>query len=91
MSIEKEKKQAFIAEAISITGYLIYLSTISLPFEKHSTGNHSTPLIREHHDYYLYYSQYGTCEANFAEVPFNVKFNPANNINTGSFSQTIKA
>ena len=64
-------------------------STKSLPFEKHCINIYSVPLIRVHHDSYFYFIRYITCESSFADVPFNVGFNPVKNINTGFFPEKI--
>ena len=65
--------------------------TKSLPFEKHCIDNYLIPLIREHHDSYLYYINYKTCGSSFVDVPFTVVFNPAKNVNTRIFSKSINS
>ena len=47
------------------------------------------PLIREQHDFYLYYLHHKTCESSFADIPFTVVFNPVNNIDTGIVPKII--
>ena len=54
LSLKKKQKRAFITEFISFTETIINISTNSLPFEKHCYDVFSIPLIREHHDSYLY-------------------------------------
>ena len=86
--ITERQKRAIITDAISFTEGTIYNSTNFSPFEKHQNDSYATPLIREHHDFCLYCTQYKTFESSSADVPFTVLFSPAKNVNTGIFSKT---
>ena len=74
--ITGRQKRAFNTDAISFTENLRYISLYSLPFEKHCSDTYSISLIREHHDSYLYYIFYHTCESSFSDVHLTVVFNP---------------
>ena len=87
----KNIKTSLLADAISFSENLKWNSTNSLPFENHCNDVYSIPLISEHHDSYLYYIHYKTCESSYADVPFSVVFlHPIKNINTGFFWKAIK-
>ena len=68
---------------------LIYNSTNSLPFETKLNNIYSIPLIREHHDAYLYFISSKICEANYSDTSFNINFVPVPNVNSKTFSKTI--
>ena len=53
---------------------LIYNSTTPLSFETYPEDFYTTPLIREHHDSYLYYIDTHFLVANFEEPPFSIPF-----------------
>ena len=53
---------------------LIYNSTTPLSFETYSEDNYTTPLIRDHHDSYLYYIDTHSLVLNSEEPPFSIPF-----------------
>ena len=53
---------------------LIYNSTTPLPFETYPEDIYTTPLIREHHDSYLYYIETHSLVPNSEEPPFSIPF-----------------
>ena len=85
----QRQQRALIVDAIRFTENLIYNSTNSLPFETKLNSIYSIPLIREHHDAYLYFINSKTCEASYSDNSFNINFNPVPNVNTKTFSKTI--
>ena len=70
---------------------LIYNSTKPLPFENHPIDIYSFPLIREHHDSYLYYiySKQTTHETD--DPTIKITFPPLSNFNTDTFTKLIHA
>ena len=85
----QRQQRALIVDAIRFTENLIYNSTNSLPFETKLNNIYSIPLIREHHDAYLYFINSKTCEASYSDTSFNINFTPVPNVNTKTFSKTI--
>ena len=85
----QRQQRALIVDAIRFTENLVYNSTNSLPFETEVNSIYSIPLIREHHDAYLFFINSKTCEANYSDNSFNVNFPPVPNVNTKTFSKTI--
>ena len=85
----QRQQRALIVDAIRFTENLVYNSTNSLPFENELNSIYSIPLIREHHDAYLFFINSKTCEANYSDNSFNVNFPPVPNVNTKTFSKTI--
>ena len=61
---------------------------MSLSFETSCSDFYSIPLIREHHESYLFYEHYKIFEKNFADVVFTVVSHPVKNMNSGIFSLT---
>ena len=57
-----------------ILNNLIYNSTTPLPFETYPEDIYTTPLIREHHDSYLYYIETHSLVLNSEEPPFSIPF-----------------
>ena len=53
---------------------LIYNSTTPLSFETYPEDIYTTPLIREHHDSYLYYIETHSLVLNSEEPPFSNPF-----------------
>ena len=53
---------------------LIYNSTTPLSFETYPEDIYTTPLIREHHDSYLYYIETHSLVLNSEEPPFSIPF-----------------
>ena len=53
---------------------LIYNSTTALSFETYPEDIYTTPLIREHHDSYLYYNDTHSLIPNSDEPPFSIPF-----------------
>ena len=53
---------------------LIYNSTTPLSFETYPEDIYTTPLIREHHDSYLYYIDTHSLVPNSEEPPFSIPF-----------------
>ena len=58
---------------------LIYNSTTPLPFETYPEDIYTTPLIREHHDSYLYYIETHSLVLNSEEPPFSIPFTSLKN------------
>ena len=56
---------------------------------KHSL--HTSPLVREQLDPYLYYIRYKTLDINASQNPFQITFNPVQNNNYGTFYRTVCA
>ena len=52
------------------------LLKVVLPFKKHCNVIFSIPLIKEHHDSYLYSIQNKTYESRFDDEPFTTVLNP---------------
>ena len=59
---------------IQFLNNLIYNSTTPLPFETYPEDIYTTPLIREHHDSYLYYIETHSLVLNSEEPPFSIPF-----------------
>ena len=53
---------------------LIYNSTTPLSFESYPEDIYTTPLLREHHDPYLYYIETHSLVADSEEPPFSIPF-----------------
>ena len=53
---------------------LIFISTTPLSFETYPEDIYTTPLIREHHDSYLYYIETPSLVADSEEPPFYIPF-----------------
>ena len=85
----ESQKRAIVTDAINFTDNLVYISKNFLPFEKHCIDVHSIPLIREHHDFILFYLPYKTCERSFANLLVTVVCNPVKNNITEIFPRTI--
>ena len=58
---------------------LIYNSTTPLSFETYPEDIYTIPLIREHHDSYLYYIDTHSLVANSEELPFSIPFTSSTN------------
>ena len=58
---------------------LIYNSTTPLSFETYPEDIYTIPLIREHHDSYLYYIDTGSLLPNSEEPPFSIPFTSQTN------------
>ena len=58
---------------------LIYNSTTPLSFETYPEDIYTIPLIREHHDVYLYYIDTHSLVANSEEPPFSFSFTSSTN------------
>ena len=58
---------------------LIYNSTTPLSFETYPEDIYTAPLIREHHDSYLYYIETHSLVLNSAEAPFSIPFTSLKN------------
>ena len=58
---------------------LIYNSTTPLSFETYPEDIYTIPLIREHHDSYLYYIDTHSLVANSEEPPFSISFTSSTN------------
>ena len=85
----QRQQRALIVDTIRFTENLIYNSANSLPFETKLNNIYSIPLIRGHHDAYLFFINSKTCEASYSETSFNINFLPVPNVNTKTFSKTI--
>ena len=59
---------------IQFLNNLIYNSTTPLSFETYPEDIYTTPLIREHHDSYLYYIDTHSPIPNSDEPPFSIPF-----------------
>ena len=59
---------------IQFLNNLIYNSTTPLSFETYPEDIYTTPLIREHHDSYLYYIDTHSLIPNSDEPPFSIPF-----------------
>ena len=59
---------------IQFLNNLIYNSTTPLSFESYPEDIYTTPLIREHHDSYLYYIETHSLVADSDEPPFSIPF-----------------
>ena len=59
---------------IQFLNNLIYYSTTLLSFETYPEDIYTTPLIREHHDSYLYYIDTHSLIPNSDEPPFSIPF-----------------
>ena len=71
MLLLKDNKEQLVVDAIRFTENLFHSSTNSLPFETKLNNIYSIPLIRQHHDAYLYFINSKICEANFSDTSFN--------------------
>ena len=68
---------------IQFINNLIYNSTTPLSFETYPEDIYTTPLIREHHDSYLYYIDTHSLIPNSDEPPFSIPFtSPTNRSDT---------
>ena len=86
--ITESQKRAFITDALNFTENIIKKINKIPPFVKHCNDVYSSPGNREHHDFYMYYIQYKTCESSLANLFFTVVFNPFKNDKIGIFSIT---
>ena len=68
---------------------LIFQYTHPLPFETEPHSIHTTPLLKEHLDSYLYHNRYKTYEIIPSQTQFQVIFNPVENVITGIYYRTI--
>ena len=59
---------------IQFLNNLIYISTTPLSFETYPENFYTTPLIREHHDSYLYYIDTHSLIPSSDEPPFSIPF-----------------
>ena len=89
LSSEQRQKRSFTQDVIPFKHILIFQYTTPLSFETEPQIIHTIPLIREHYDSYLYYFGYKTFEITQSQTPFQIIFNPTNNINTGTYYRTI--
>ena len=72
----KTKEREVITDGFASNELRFFLSTKSLPFEKHWISKYSIPLDEEHHDPSTYFIHYKTCKSSLAVEPFTAVFNP---------------
>ena len=89
LSSEQRQKRSLTQDVIPFLHNLIFQYTNPLSLETEPHSKHTIPLIREHYDSYLYYFRYKTLENTHSQTPFQIIFNPINNINTGTYYRTI--
>ena len=82
----KTKERAVITDGFASNELRFFLSTKSLPFEKHWISKYSIPLDEEHHDPSTYFIHYKTCKSSLAVEPFTAVFNPHKVFITDFFS-----
>ena len=86
---EKRQNRSLIQDVTPFLNNIIFQYTNPLPFETEPYILHTIPLVREHPDSYLYYIRYKTLDITPSQTPFQVIFNPAKGINSGTFHGTI--
>ena len=89
LSSDQRKKRSLTQDVIPFLNNIIFQYTNPLSFETEAQSLHTTPLIREHCDTYLYYFQHKTLELTTPQTPFQGIFNQVQGINTGTFYRTI--
>ena len=91
LSSEQREKRSLTEDVIPFLHNLIFQYTNPLSFETEPHSIHTTPLIREHYDSYLYYFRYKTLEITKSQILFQIILNPNNNKNIGTYYRTINS
>ena len=86
---EKRQNRSLIQDVTPFLNNTIFQYTNPLTFETEFRILHTIPLVREHCDSNLYYIRYKTLEITPFQTLFQVIFNPAKRINSGTFYRTI--
>ena len=76
-------------DVIPFLNNLMFQYTNPLSFETEAHSIHTIPLLREHLDSYLYYFRYKTLEITPSQQPFQIIFNPVQDIIPGTYFRTI--
>ena len=82
LSSEQHQKRSFTQDVIPLLHNLKFQYTYLLSFEAKPHIKHTIPLIRERYVSYLYCFRYKTFEITQSQTPFQIIFNPTNDINT---------
>ena len=85
LSPQHRSLRSFTQDVIPFLNNIILQYTNPLPFETEALSKHTTPLLREDLDFYLYYFRYKTLEITPTQKPFQIIFSPAQGVNPGTF------
>ena len=89
LSPQHRSARSVTQDVIPFLNNLIFLYTNQLSFETGAQSIHTLPLLREHLDTYLYYFRYKTLEITSPQQPFQIIFDPIQDINSGTYFRTI--
>ena len=89
LSTDQRQKRSLAQDVISFLNNIMFQYTNPLSFETEPHYIHTTPLVREHCDSYLYYFRNKTIEIIPSKTRFQIIFNPVHGINTGTCCRTI--
>ena len=89
LSTDKRQNRSLIQDLTPFLNNIIFQYTNPLSIETEPHTMHTIPLAIEHCDSYLHYIRYKTLEIPPLQNPFQVIFNPVEEISTGSYYRTI--